>query len=159
MDWTRLHGHLQSLGYMIIGTQRPESRHSQVAGRAGAHSWVSSACSGDISSSSGSSVVRGLSTGTTLVMLRFSAYSCSLCRSCASSESWWGRNRAALSGDFSAPSSDRLVMERLATWCEPASCPLLLGLGSSMPARNPIGQQHILMLLAGLIAAIKHSHR
>ena len=40
------------------------------------HSWVSSACSGDICSSSGSSVVSGLSTGTTLVMLRFSAYSC-----------------------------------------------------------------------------------
>ena len=40
------------------------------------HSWVSSACSGDICSSSGSLVVRGLSTGTTLVMLRFSAYSC-----------------------------------------------------------------------------------
>ena len=40
------------------------------------HSWVSSACSGDICSSSGSSVVSGLSTGTTLVMLRFSEYSC-----------------------------------------------------------------------------------
>lgn len=47
-----------------------------VKGSQGAHSWVSSACSGDISRSSGSSVVSGLSTGTTLVMLRFSAYSC-----------------------------------------------------------------------------------
>ena len=52
---------------------------------------MASACSGDISSSSGSSVVSGSHTGTTLVMDRFSAYSASLWLSCASSDPPAGR--------------------------------------------------------------------
>ena len=61
--------HCQTLYTMISG-------HPIMTKRERGHNCVSSACSGDISRSSGSSVVRGLSTGTTLVMLRFSAYSC-----------------------------------------------------------------------------------